>query len=515
MQNVLSSTTLDSDKYRSKDSIQTNRNDKSDNENSCDCDKFYNNAFENEYKETFDRQVYNNINDKLKIYDSIITELKELYSGNIVMNNTGLDKLNLKTIAKSLFLNINKTLSKKVRILIIGNPSSGKSTFINWFLQENIQKTGYEFETSNFTLITSGNYISEFNGEVTVKTFDFLKQISKKNKNFKYNLNTKMYISKNYETKHIDFIDTPGLKDIMDDYPFDINSIIYDLADYVDIILIFFDSSGKTLSNRLLLIIKEIYNKHMEKIFFIFSKIDEIKHEQDRIKLLCQTTQCLASKIHIRNNIDLLPIYIVGAKNGKYLFHSTQDDYNDICIINRINELIYEIKKLFFKKLERDLYCFIDDCDCITNKILEVLKSDGEKRLQKLNLKRERIKHTAIQIFLFCFFLFFLITKLSVHTYYKHVLMRYMNILNYKFYKYYIINTGTVLNNWDNSYLIINILLGILFLLSSIMKKKFKKHIKTLHMSSKEILREQLTFIKYAKDRGKYLTSTFFEIKDN
>ncbi|SBS81130.1 conserved Plasmodium protein, unknown function [Plasmodium ovale curtisi] len=537
-----SETTLNSENYKSKDSMNMCRNEKS-TEYSDNSDISNNKEDYNEKKENFDKKICDNINDKLNIYDNIIGEIKELYNGNIVMNSKGVDKLNISNVAKGLFLNINKTISKKVRVLIIGNSSSGKSTFINWFLQENIQKTGYEFETNHFTLITSGNYFSEFNGDITIKTFDFLKHISSKNRNFKNYLSTKMYISKNMETKNIDFIDTPGLKDIMHKLDFDINSIIYDLSDYVDIILVFFDSSGKSLSNRLLLIIKEIYEKHMEKIIFVFSKIDEIKYEQDRIKLLCQTTQCLASKINIRNNIDLLPIYIYGAKNGRYLFECSRND-DDLCIVNRINDIIYEIKKLFFKKLEKDLYCLIHDCDCIIGKILDILKTDGERRVHKSTLKRERIKHTIIQIFLFIVFLFLLFTQLSVHSYYKNVLMSYVDISSNRFYKNYIINTGTVLNNWENAYVMINITLAFFFLLSGIMKKKFTKNIKTLHVTSKEILRvngqrgrkgmkqnqreatqsrtkrslllfEQLTFAKFAKDRGKYLAKTFYELNQN
>ncbi|CAD2088989.1 conserved Plasmodium protein, unknown function [Plasmodium vinckei brucechwatti] len=511
MQSMPSETTINSEHYKSKEPIC--RNEKL-TEYSDHSEMGNNKDTFNDPKENFDRKICDNMNERLNIYDDIISEIKELYNGNIVMNNKGLDKLNIRNVAKGLFLNVNKTISKKVRVLIIGNSSSGKSTFINWFLQENIQKTGYEFETNHFTLITSGNYISEFNGDITIKTFDFLKQISSRNRNFKNNLCTKMYVCKNPEIKNIDFIDTPGLKDIMNKVDYDINSIIYDLSDYVDIILVFFDSSGKSLSNRLLLIIKEIYEKHMEKMLFIFSKIDEIKYEQDRIKLLCQTTQCLASKINIRSNIDLLPIYIYGAKNGRYLFENAQGNDN-LCIVNRINDIIYEIKKLFFKKLEKDLYCLISDCDCIINKILDILKTDGERSAHKSTLKRERIKHTIIQVIVFTLFLFFLFTQLSVHNYYKNIIVSYLDISNNNFYKDYVINTGSVLNNWENSYILINVTLVAFFLLSGIMKKKFTKNIKTLHVSSKEILREQLTFAMFAKDRGKYLAKTFYELKQN
>ena len=37
-----------------------------------------------------------------------------------------------------------------------GNHSAGKSSFINWYVEEHIQKTGVAIETQGFTFITSG-----------------------------------------------------------------------------------------------------------------------------------------------------------------------------------------------------------------------------------------------------------------------------------------------------------------------------------------------------------------------
>ena len=37
-----------------------------------------------------------------------------------------------------------------------GNHSAGKSSFINWYVEEHIQRTGVAIETQGFTFITSG-----------------------------------------------------------------------------------------------------------------------------------------------------------------------------------------------------------------------------------------------------------------------------------------------------------------------------------------------------------------------
>lgn len=45
---------------------------------------------------------------------------------------------------------------KSVTVLIVGNHSSGKSSFINWFTGERVQSTGMSMETRGFTVVTHG-----------------------------------------------------------------------------------------------------------------------------------------------------------------------------------------------------------------------------------------------------------------------------------------------------------------------------------------------------------------------
>jgi GTPase SAR1 family protein len=40
--------------------------------------------------------------------------------------------------------------------MIVGNHSAGKSSFVNWYIGEEVQRTGVAIETRGFTLITSG-----------------------------------------------------------------------------------------------------------------------------------------------------------------------------------------------------------------------------------------------------------------------------------------------------------------------------------------------------------------------
>ena len=53
---------------------------------------------------------------------------------------------------------------KKLVVMIIGNHSAGKSSFINWYVDHEIQKTKVAIETIEINFIMHGNCNQEFNG---------------------------------------------------------------------------------------------------------------------------------------------------------------------------------------------------------------------------------------------------------------------------------------------------------------------------------------------------------------
>ena len=65
-------------------------------------------------------------------------------------------KAGLYDMAKRCDLTIVKPRSK-VSVMLIGNHSAGKSTFINWYIGESVQNTGVAIETKGFTFVTKGN----------------------------------------------------------------------------------------------------------------------------------------------------------------------------------------------------------------------------------------------------------------------------------------------------------------------------------------------------------------------
>lgn len=104
------------------------------------------------------------------------------------------------------------------QVMIIGNHSAGKSSFINWYIEDDVQSTGVSVETMGFTVVTSGSIPNEFKGDAAMRMVPHLKSAVDKlgadgAKAFTDNLSVVVSTSKAKMSSLIDMIDTPGLVD--------------------------------------------------------------------------------------------------------------------------------------------------------------------------------------------------------------------------------------------------------------------------------------------------------------
>lgn len=134
--------------------------------------------------------------------------------------------------------------------MIIGNHSAGKSSFINWYVGRDVQKTKVAIETIEINLIMQGNRDTEINGYNAMHSLPFLKELyDEKNRQEKFpglleNLQLKAVQSQERDFESVLFIDTPGLADGNLKYKFDIQEAIKWFAGHSDVILSFFDPHG-------------------------------------------------------------------------------------------------------------------------------------------------------------------------------------------------------------------------------------------------------------------------------
>merc|ERR1712156_1212322 len=105
------------------------------------------------------------------VNERILKECHGLYTDN---------EHGLVTIADSLGLKLLPP-RKKITIMLIGNHSAGKSSFINWYIEEHVQRTGVAIETQGFSFVTSGRRRESLTGNATLPLYPHFKPLQEIN----------------------------------------------------------------------------------------------------------------------------------------------------------------------------------------------------------------------------------------------------------------------------------------------------------------------------------------------
>ncbi|XP_070572030.1 uncharacterized protein [Ptychodera flava] len=311
------------------------------------------------------------------VNERILKECHTLYTGE----EQGIIK-----IAQKLGLNL-LAPRKKISVLLIGNHSAGKSSFINWYIEEHVQRTGVAIETQGFTFVTSGRKRESLTGNATLHLYPHFKELADIEGVVEY-LNTEITTSKQKKFSLVTFVDTPGLVDGDMKYPFDVDRAITWLGDRADLIFIFFDPIGQALCKRTLNLVEALNEKHSERIRFYLSKADEAGHESDRQRVMMQIVQELCKRPGLNKTcFDMPTIYVPNLTSGK----TTR-------CVNQIEEVCKEIEKTINQTIQNTLNTLEKDCEKISGLIDEKLEVDSAAKSYNL---RARTKGCAFSLLSF------------------------------------------------------------------------------------------------------------------
>eukprot|EP00096_Caligus_rogercresseyi_P011950 TRINITY_DN4862_c0_g1_i1.p1 TRINITY_DN4862_c0_g1~~TRINITY_DN4862_c0_g1_i1.p1 ORF type:complete len:448 (+),score=119.13 TRINITY_DN4862_c0_g1_i1:47-1345(+) len=302
----------------------------------------------------------------VNVNERILKECHDLYAD---------PKFGLVKIAQDLQLKI-LAPRKKINIMLIGNHSAGKSSFINWYIEEHIQKTGVAIETQGFSFVTSGKKRESLLGKATLHLYPHFKPLAEFPGVLDY-LSTEISTSKQKKFNLITFVDTPGLVDGDMNYPFDVNETILWLGDLVDLVFVFFDPIGQALCKRTLNIVEELSNRHPERVRFYLSKADEAGYESDRQRVMMQIVQELCKRPGLnKTGFDMPTIFIPNPNK-------------DINCVNQINDVCKDIEKTISHTIQNTLNFLERDCDKIKSLIDDVIAKDNEAKSKNffVNLK--------------------------------------------------------------------------------------------------------------------------------
>ncbi|XP_077590646.1 uncharacterized protein LOC144208591 [Stigmatopora nigra] len=254
---------------------------------------------------------------------------------------------------------------KKINVMLMGNHSAGKSSFINWYVEEHIQRTGVAIETQGFSFVTSGRKRESLTGNATLHLYPHFKPLQEFRGVSEY-LSTEICTSRQKRFSLLTFVDSPGLVDGDMKYPFDVDEVVLWLGDLCDLILVFFDPMGQALCKRTLNIVEALNDKHGDRLRFYLSKADEAGGESDRQRVMMQIVQELCKRPGLNKcGFDMPTIYIPNPNKPSRC-------------VNQIEEVCRTIEKTINQTVQNTLNALEKDCDTVTEAIIDKMDTDRE-----------------------------------------------------------------------------------------------------------------------------------------
>ncbi|XP_037647490.1 uncharacterized protein si:ch211-11k18.4 [Sebastes umbrosus] len=254
---------------------------------------------------------------------------------------------------------------KKITVMLMGNHSAGKSSFINWYVEEHIQRTGVAIETQGFSFVTSGRKRESLTGNATLHLYPHFKPLQEFKGVSEY-LSTEICTSRQKRFSLVTFVDSPGLVDGDMKYPFDVDEVLMWLGDLCDLILVFFDPMGQALCKRTLNIVENLNEKHGDRLHFYLSKADEAGGESDRQRVMMQIVQELCKRPGLNKcGFDMPTIYVPNPNKPSRC-------------VNQIEEVCRTVEKTINQTVQNTLNSLEKDCEVISEAIADTLINDRQ-----------------------------------------------------------------------------------------------------------------------------------------
>lgn len=184
------------------------------------------------------------------------------------------------------------TLNDTPMILMLGNHSSGKSSFINHFIGEDVQLTGMAPTDEDFTILRYGPTEKERPGSSLVSNPELgYEGLNKFGPRFLSHLKTRIRPSE--RLKAVSLVDTPGMIDSADTQAhrgFDFQGAVRWFAERADLIMLFFDPERPGTTAETLQIYTESLRDFDHKLLVVMNKVDQFRKLSDFAR--CYGTLC-------------------------------------------------------------------------------------------------------------------------------------------------------------------------------------------------------------------------------
>ena len=177
----------------------------------------------------------------------------------------------------------NKDVPGSPRVLFLGNHSSGKSSFINYIAEADIQESGMAPTDDGFTLITFGEKEETLDGQTLVShpELDY-QDLANLGPEFLAKLQFKTYPSENL--RQLTLIDSPGMIDSASSHQlrsYDFRQCVRRFAESADLVLFFFDPDKPGTTGEAISIFTRQLAGIDHKLLIVLNKVDLFDNIRD------------------------------------------------------------------------------------------------------------------------------------------------------------------------------------------------------------------------------------------
>ncbi len=177
-------------------------------------------------------------------------------------------------------------------VLVVGNHSSGKSTFINHLVGQEIQRTGMAPTDDCFTILRHGENREERDGAAVVSNPDLpFNGLAPFGEGFVSHF--RMRLLPLPLLKNVTLVDTPGMIDAADPEAgrgYDFAGVVRWFAERADVILVFFDPDRPGTTAESLTILTQSLSRMDHKLLVVMNKMDQFRSMRDFAR--CYGTLC-------------------------------------------------------------------------------------------------------------------------------------------------------------------------------------------------------------------------------
>ncbi len=244
-------------------------------------------------------------------------------------------------------------------VLFLGNHSSGKSSFINYLIQSELQKTGLAPTDDGFTIITYGEKRDEFDGQTVVTHRDLAyKHLQRFGPALLSRLRLKTFPHEMLKT--ITLIDSPGMIDAAgtgNTRGYDFAASVRYFAETADLILFFFDPDKPGTTGETVSIFTETLAGLEHKLLIIMNKVDLFSNIRDFARTYGTLCWNLSKTLKTKDIPHIYNIYLPGFGRGDHEPAARHIPLRDFDVSR--DEVVAEIKRAPTRRADNlvsDLY---------------------------------------------------------------------------------------------------------------------------------------------------------------